>query len=60
MWSKTFKISISILGLLLILLVLLTAVIGASEVVLKVFGYITLFFIVLTLTSFIMKKIRKE
>ena len=53
MVDKIFKISMILLGILLLLLIVLTAAIGAEEMTLKIIGWITVIPLLSSLTTFL-------
>lgn len=55
-----FNISMYALGALLLLLIILTSVIGAEEITLKVVGWITVAFLLSALVSFIVLRLEKK
>ena len=59
MTDKIYKISLFILGALLLLLVVLTAMVGADEMVLRVVGWITVIPLLSASASFIILRTRK-
>ena len=59
MTDKIYKISLFILGALLLLLVVLTAMVGADEMVLRVVGWITVIPLLSASVSFIILRTRK-
>lgn len=59
MLDKIFKISMCASGVLLLLLIVLTAAIGASEMTLKIIGWITVVPLLSSLASFIAIRLKK-
>ena len=59
MVDKIFKISMILLGILLLLLVVLTAAIGAEEMTLKLIGWITVIPLLSSLTTFLIIRTKK-
>ncbi|MGN1164197.1 MAG: hypothetical protein ACI4S4_05230 [Candidatus Ornithospirochaeta sp.] len=59
MLDKLFKISMYVLGALLLLLIVLTAAVGADEMVLRTIGWITVVPLLSALVSFILIRTRK-
>ena len=59
MLEKLHKISLWILGALLLLLVVLTAAVGADEMVLRIIGWITVVPLLSSLITFIILRTRK-
>ena len=59
MVDKIFKISVILLGVLLLLLIVLTAVIGAEEMTLKIIGWITVIPLLSSLTTFLIIRTKK-
>ena len=59
MVDKIFKISMILLGILLLLLIVLTAAIGAEEMTLKIIGWITVIPLLSSLTTFLIIRIKK-
>ena len=59
MVDKIFKISMILLGILLILLIVLTAAIGAEEMTLKIIGWITVIPLLSSLTTFLIIRTKK-
>ena len=56
---KIFKISMILLGILLLLLIVLTAAIGAEEMTLKIIGWITVIPLLSSLTTFLIIRTKK-
>ena len=54
-----FKISMILLGILLLLLIVLTAAIGAEEMTLKIIGWITVIPLLSSLTTFLIIRTKK-
>ena len=59
MLDKLYRLSMFAAGILLLLMVVLTAVIGADEMVLRIVGWITVVPILSSLSLFIAKNVRK-
>ena len=59
MVDKIFKISMILLGILLLLLIVLTAAIGAEEMTLKIIGWITVIPLLSSLTIFLIIRTKK-
>lgn len=59
MVDKIFKISVILLGVLLLLLIVLTAAIGAEEMTLKIIGWITVIPLLSSLTTFLIIRTKK-
>ena len=59
MVDKIFKISMIHLGILLLLLIVLTAAIGAEEMTLKIIGWITVIPLLSSLTTFLIIRTKK-
>ena len=59
MLDKIFKISMILSGNLLLLLIVLTALIGAEETTLKIIGWVTVVPLLSSLISFIMIRTKK-
>ena len=59
MVDKVFKISMILLGILLLLLIVLTAAIGAEEMTLKIIGWITVIPLLSSLTTFLIIRTKK-
>ena len=59
MVDKIFKISMILLGILLVLLIVLTAAIGAEEMTLKIIGWITVIPLLSSLTTFLIIRTKK-
>ncbi len=59
MVDKIFKISMILLGILLLLLIVLTAAIGAEEMTLKIIGWITVIPLLSSLTTFLIIRTKK-
>ena len=59
MLDKSFKISMILSGILLLLLIVLTALIGAEETTLKIIGWVTVVPLLSSLISFIMIRTKK-
>ena len=59
MVDKIFKISMILLGILLLLLIVLTAAIGAEEMTLKIIGWITVISLLSSLTTFLIIRTKK-
>ena len=59
MVDKIFKISMILLGILLLLLIVLTAAIGAEEMTLKIIGWITVIPLLSSLTTFLIIRTQK-
>ena len=59
MVDKIFKISMILLGILLLLLIVLTAAIGAEETTLKIIGWITVIPLLSSLTTFLIIRTKK-
>ena len=54
MIDKIFKASTILLGVLLLLLIVLTAVVGAEEITLRIIGWITVVPLISSVITFIM------
>ena len=54
MIDKIFKASTILLGVLLLLLIVLTAVVGAEEITLRIIGWITVVPLISSVVTFIM------
>ena len=59
MIDKIFKASTILLGVLLILLIVLTAVVGAEEITLRIIGWITVVPLLSSVVTFIMIRTKK-
>lgn len=59
MLDKIFKISMILSGILLLLLIVLTALIGAEETTLKIIGWVTVVPLLSSLISFILIRTKK-
>ena len=59
MVDKIFKISVILLGVLLLLLIVLTAAIGAEEMTLKIIRWITVIPLLSSLTTFLIIRTKK-
>ena len=59
MVDKIFKISMILLGILLLLLIVFTAAIGAEEMTLKIIGWITVIPLLSSLTTFLIIRTKK-
>lgn len=59
MVDKIFKFSMILLGILLLLLIVLTAAIGAEEMTLKIIGWITVIPLLSSLTTFLIIRTKK-
>lgn len=59
MLDKIYKISIILSGILLLLLIVLTAAIGAEELTLKIIGWITIVPLLSSLISFLLIRTKK-
>ena len=59
MIDKIFKASTIILGVLLLLLIVLTAVVGAEEITLRIIGWITVVPLLSSVVTFIMIRTKK-
>ena len=59
MVDKIFKISMILLGILILLLIVLTAAIGAEEMTLKIIGWITVIPLLSSLTTFLIIRTKK-
>ena len=59
MVDKIFKISVILLGVLLLLLIVLTAAIGAEEMTLKIIGWIIVIPLLSSLTTFLIIRTKK-
>ena len=59
MVDKIFKISMILLGILLLLLIVLTAAIRAEEMTLKIIGWITVIPLLSSLTTFLIIRTKK-
>lgn len=60
MFNWIFRISAIILGILLAIMIILTAVVGAGDFTLKVLGWFIVAFMVITLTLFIVKRVKEN
>ena len=59
MIDKIFKASTILLGVLLLLLIVLTAVVGAEEITLRIIGWITVVPLISSVITFIMSRTKK-
>lgn len=59
MIDKIFKASTILLGILLLLLIVLTAVVGAEEITLRIIGWITVVPLISSVVTFIMIRTKK-
>ena len=59
MIDKIFKPSTILLGVLLLLLIVLTAVVGAEEITLRIIGWITVVPLISSVVTFIMIRTKK-
>ena len=59
MIDKIFKASTILLGVLLLLLIVLTAVVGAEEITLMIIGWITVVPLLSSVVTFIMIRTKK-
>ncbi|MGN1179142.1 MAG: hypothetical protein ACI4SI_08895 [Candidatus Ornithospirochaeta sp.] len=59
MIDKIFKASTILLGVLLLLLIVLTAVVGAEEITLRIIGWITVVPLLSSVVTFIMIRTKK-
>ena len=59
MIDKIFKASTILLGVLLLLLLVLTAVVGAEEITLRIIGWITVVPLLSSVVTFIMIRTKK-
>ena len=59
MIDKIFKASTIPLGVLLLLLIVLTAVVGAEEITLRIIGWITVVPLISSVVTFIMIRTKK-
>ena len=59
MIDKIFKASTILLGVLLLLLIVLTAVVGAEEITLSIIGWITVVPLISSVVTFIMIRTKK-
>ena len=59
MIDKIFKASTILLGVLLLLLIVLTAVVGAEEITLRIIGWITVAPLISSVVTFIMIRTKK-
>ena len=59
MIDKIFKASTIHLGVLLLLLIVLTAVVGAEEITLRIIGWITVVPLISSVVTFIMIRTKK-
>ena len=59
MIDKIFKASTILLGFLLLLLIVLTAVVGAEEITLRIIGWITVVPLISSVVTFIMIRTKK-
>lgn len=59
MIDKIFKASAILLGVLLLLLIVLTAVVGAEEITLRIIGWITVVPLLSSVVTFIMIRTKK-
>lgn len=59
MIDKIFKASTILLGVLLLLLIVLTAVVGAEEITLRIIGWITVVPLLSSIVTFIMIRTKK-
>ena len=59
MIDKIFKASTILLGVLLLLLIVITAVVGAEEITLRIIGWITVVPLISSVVTFIMIRTKK-
>ena len=59
MIDKIFKASTILLGVLLLLLIVLTSVVGAEEITLRIIGWITVVPLISSVVTFIMIRTKK-
>ena len=59
MIDKIFKASTILLGVLILLLIVLTAVVGAEEITLRIIGWITVVPLISSVVTFIMIRTKK-
>ena len=59
MIDKIFKASTILLGILLLLLIVFTAVVGAEEITLRIIGWITVVPLISSVVTFIMIRTKK-
>ena len=59
MIDKIFKASTILLGVLLLLLIVLTAVVGAEEITLRIIGWITVVPLISSVVTFMMIRTKK-
>ena len=59
MIDKIFKASTILLGVLLLLLIVLTALVGAEEITLRIIGWITVVPLISSVVTFIMIRTKK-
>ncbi len=59
MFDILYKISFSILAVLLLLMIVLISIVGVEESTLKILGWITSFFIVSTSVLFFLRRMEK-
>ena len=59
MLDKIYKISMILSGIILLLLIVLTAAIGAEELTLKIIGWITIVPLLSSLISFLLIRTKK-
>ena len=59
MIDKIFKASTILLGVLLLILIVLTAVVGAEEITLRIIGWITVVPLLSSVVTFIMIRTKK-
>ena len=59
MIDKIFKASTILLGVLLLLLIVFTAVVGAEEITLRIIGWITVVPLISSVVTFIMIRTKK-
>ena len=59
MLDKIYKISMILSGILLLLLIVLTAAIGAEELTLKIIGWLTIVPLISSLISFLLIRTKK-
>ena len=59
MIDKIFKASTILLGVLLLLLIVLSAVVGAEEITLRIIGWITVVPLISSVVTFIMIRTKK-
>lgn len=59
MIDKIFKASTILLGVLLLLIIVLTAVVGAEEITLRIIGWITVVPLISSVVTFIMIRTKK-